>query len=394
MSVVLQRLTALENAHAKGDKDGVADHVEALVRYALEGPPAPDADAVAREAAILEVARAKPPSDADALTTVRKALGVREAPVEQAAGDIDGALPDALLSAKGQGGAVLSAGTTCLLAGAGGSAKTALALHVALGVAMAPESQRTALHGNVFQGMGGVVLYASWEDKPPVLAWRLRALAPQTGGGWTAHEALRKRVFILDMSGRPLFGPDLAARGGSYNARPEALAGWRTLWDAAKRREARLVVIDPVLAAYVGNSNDAAPVREFLNAVAEEAEALRCGVLLVAHSTKEARRGKSDPYDPGQVGGSGHWVDGVRGVLTLTQKKGKRRLSIAKANYGVSYVGIGLNALTADSGAVVGFNAAGEWAYGSDEDDEDNDGASKKGGGNGKADNRNRLENL
>ena len=48
-------------------------------------------------------------------------------------------LPRPVLQAHGLGGAVLSEGTICLLAGAGGVAKSTLALHIALGVAMTPD---------------------------------------------------------------------------------------------------------------------------------------------------------------------------------------------------------------------------------------------------------------
>ena len=55
------------------------------------------------------------------------------------------------------------------------------------------------------------------------------------------------------------------------------------------RTGARLVVIDPALSAFVGQSNDAAPVREFLTALAVEAAKPNAGVLLIAHSNKTAR---------------------------------------------------------------------------------------------------------
>ena len=133
----------------------------------------------------------------------------------------------------------------------------------------------------------------------------------------------------------------------------------------------RLIVIDPVLSAFVGNSNEAAPVREFLSALAVAADEHQCAVLLVAHSTKAARGKDADPFDPGKVGGSAAWTDGVRSALILdwddARGPGERRLAVAKSNYGparrlmpLKPVRVG-NADKANKGAVVAFKAAGQW---------------------------------
>ena len=202
---------------------------------------------------------------------------------------IKGDRPARLLSIADHGGALLSVGGVAVLAGEGGVAKTPLALSVALGMA----AQRLPfgdLHGGLFAGAGGPVLLASYEDWPAVTADRLRKLAAHESWPDGADAALA-RVHVLEMSGRPLFGP--AARGdgdaGFYNARPEPLAGWADLWNEVARTGARLVVVDPALSAFVGQSNDAAPVREFLTALAGEAAKHGAGVLLIAHSNKTAR---------------------------------------------------------------------------------------------------------
>ena len=76
------------------------------------------------------------------------------------------------------------------------------------------------------------------------------------------------------------------------------------------------------------------------------------GVLLVAHSNKDARKrrkgDKPDPFDPGLVGGSGAFVDGVRGVLSLQYRpnvSGGRDLACLKANWGPSRLVAGLDAI-------------------------------------------------
>ena len=122
--------------------------------------------------------------------------------------DIEGERPAPLLSLADHGGALLSVGGVLVLAGEGGVAKTPLALSVALGVA-AQRLPLAVLHGGLFAGAGGPVLIASYEDWPAVTADRLRKLAA-TWPEDAATAALR-RVHVLEMSGRPLFGP--AARG-------------------------------------------------------------------------------------------------------------------------------------------------------------------------------------
>ena len=130
------------------------------------------------------------------------------------------------LWAAGKGGAVLSAGTVAVIAGEGGIGKSALAGSIALGIAMLPDGKSGDVSGGLFEGAGGPVLLASLEDVPAVTAWRLRKLAGHLdeGGGNVASRALQ-RVHVLDLAGRPLFGPRDNGRGALYNARPERLVG-------------------------------------------------------------------------------------------------------------------------------------------------------------------------
>ena len=231
-------------------------------------------------------------------------------------------------------------------------------------------------HGQVcglFEGMGGPALLATFEDHPTVTAWRARCLIGTLTNDAISQQQTLRRVHVLDLAGRALFGP--RDDGGRYNERPGRLAGWWHLWSEARRIKPRLIVIDPALAAYVGESNAAAPVREFLTALATEATELNTGVLLLAHSNKAARRpGNQTPkpedrLDPGQVDGSTAWTDGVRGVLAMAWKPkdkdaggGERVLTITKANYGPARLTCDLDAIRQDTkaqdkGAIVGFRS-------------------------------------
>ena len=288
--------------------------------------------------------------------------------------DITGNLPRSLLSVAGRNGAILTEGSVALLAGAGGVGKSALMVSLALGVARLGEGVRGAVVEGIFYGVGGPVILATYEDVPEVTAWRMRNLVAEVMGHEPeeARQEVFGRIYVIDMLGRPLFGPmSTPGRSASYNAPPGPLSGWSDLWLAAARIRPGLIIIDPALSAFSGESNAAAPVREFLGALALRAKTLGTGVLLAAHSNKAARGGVQDPYDPGQVGGSAAWVDGARGVLAMTRPQpgdgdegavtSELQLAVAKSNYGPSLVTMGLNSIRAAGGAIVGFRADGAW---------------------------------
>ena len=288
--------------------------------------------------------------------------------------DITGNLPRPLLSVSGRNGAILTEGSVALLAGAGGVGKSALMVALALGVARLSDGVRGAVVDGIFDGVGGPVILATYEDVPEVTAWRVRNLVAEMMGQETeeVRQQVLGRIYVLDLLGRPLFGPmSVPGRSASYNAPPGPLLGWSDLWLAAAMIGPGLIIIDPALSAFSGESNAAAPVREFLGALSLRAKTLGTGVLLTAHSNKAARGGVQDPYDPGQVGGSAAWVDGARGVLAMTRaqsedddgdaQSSELQLAVAKSNYGPSLVTVGLSSIRAAGGAIVGFRADGSW---------------------------------
>ena len=96
---------------------------------------------------------------------VYDALGIRQA---VAIPDVNDKPPAPLLSAYRQGGAVLSEGSVCLLTGAGGIAKTALALTIACDMAAIPDNEcgKTICGGIFTASKGGAVLFVTYEDPP------------------------------------------------------------------------------------------------------------------------------------------------------------------------------------------------------------------------------------
>ena len=311
------------------------------------------------------------PGDGDAVRQVLRdrmeapELGGRTPPVAVAVPDIEGGLPQPVLGAVGQSGMVLAEGYVCVLAAEGGIGKSSLVGSVALECAMGGEGDAFG----IFSGMSGPVMVVTYEDAAVVTKWRMEGLATAIDderGGSAAKDALRS-VYVMDMESWPLYGP---ADFGSYSSRPVPLQGWEVLWREVQRVQPVLLVLDPVLKAYVGESNGASPVREFLGSLRYRMRQVcrkGAGALVTAHSTKTARgsRGTAkvqDPMDPGHVSGSAAWVDEPRGALTMTWgDDGSRILAVVKANLGPSRIMLKLRPVRQPDGAVLGFTGDGGW---------------------------------
>ena len=309
----------------------------------------------------------------------------RKRPLAVAVPDVVGEFPKSVLGALGQAGMVLGEGYVCVLAAEGGIGKSSLVGSVALELAMGGEG----ICG-LFSGKSGRVVIATYEDAAVVAKWRLEALAEEIDrrdGGEYAKQALSS-IYVIDMESWPLYGP---VDGAAYASRPVRLEGWEALWSEVERVQPRLVVVDPVLKAYVGESTGVSPVREFLGEVrSRTAEACKngAGVLVTAHSTKAARgsRGSrsADPYDPGHVAGSTAWTDEPRGVLSMTWgEDGARNLSIVKANLGPSHIMLRLKPVAQPDGMVVGFLGDGGWRRAEEAEGSGRANGVKNGNGNG-----------
>ena len=290
----------------------------------------------------------------------------RPLPKPQAIVEIDEDFPATILRAAGLNGAILAENQLCLLAAEGGIGKSPLTTAIAVGMAMIPDHQGdglTAMHGGILEGVPGSVLMATYEDPPGVTrsrATRLAATIDKQTGGTAAQDSLNK-VYVIDMHGLPIYGPP---QGATYNSRPEPLRGWHALWDAAAKINPKLIILDPALQSYAGDSNSPAPVREYIGALgtALADNAPGSGMLITAHSTKESRRGTQNPFDPGMVAGSGGWTDATRGLLTMTWAEGTQRvIAIPKCNWGPSRVKMLLSPVTHTDGAVIAFSSSSQW---------------------------------
>ena len=191
--------------------------------------------------------------------------------------EVKGEYPPMILRANLQNGpgSILSEGTICMLAGAGGISKSSLSLWIAIGVAGIEKGKTDVICDGLFLAQGGPVLLVSEEDKLSATSARLRALARYAGG-----EDVLDNIHGLSLEGRAMFGSE------DTRKRPERLEGWSRVWGSARKVGAKLIVIDPALGAYVNSQSVETGIRQFMGLVSREAERIGAGVLMVAHSRK------------------------------------------------------------------------------------------------------------
>ena len=301
----------------------------------------------------------------DSDETASRILSVVESelarPTIYRASDTPPPMPELVLRAAGKGGALASVGTVSILSGPGGTGKSSLAFQMGVGLAMLAGGTEGILPAcNMFEGVGCRVMLAGYEDPPGLVMRHIQRLVRSAAkANRSLDEKKIRGISIMHLQGHPLWGP--AAGDRSQIAGP--LPMWKTLWDTVKERRVRLVIIDPAMAAFVGNGNAAAEVRRFLDALAAAAQEAGAAVLLVAHSTKAARV-LGDPFAPGQIGGSSQWYDGARGVLTLSKldKGAPLTLAVSKANWGPAGILCELEpAYVWSTGRPLGYGKKGDW---------------------------------
>lgn len=204
----------------------------------------------------------------------------------------------------------LPSGALTLLSGPGGTGKSRLALQLAAGIAGGAADWMTGAntHGLALDDRlhgGGAVVYASWEDRPAVIARQLAGLSGPTRTHVTPDMAL----FLPgnDVHGIADAGPLYAA--GAYQTTEHTHLA-RRLQAAAVAVDAALVVLDSLAAIYAASEIDRAAVRGFLSSWDTWAYEHDCAVLMLAHPPKSGM----------DYSGSTDWLAGVRALWTLTKE--------------------------------------------------------------------------
>ena len=208
---------------------------------------------------------------------------------------VEGWMPDATLS---------------VLTGAGGAGKSRIALQLAVAVATDANHFIWPANGSIMLAGSkapellatGPVVFAAWETRK--LAWQNR-LAAVCGHLEDEIASLSDRLHYVNM--RPEGGLWGAKHGVHTSTAGNWLRGGTALLSYAAEVGARLLVIDPLAAAFVQNENDRALVRAFLSALDQWAEDNNCAVLIISHPPKS---------DSAQSG-STDWRNGVQAVWTL-----------------------------------------------------------------------------
>ncbi len=225
-------------------------------------------------------------------------------------------------------------GRAALLAGDGGLGKSRLALRLAAGIAAAEpdwlggistaeDSRRRLLR---IDSPANVVI-ATWEDDLDEFDRRLAAIG--------MHAATGGRIKFVDMADNgPLWAP---LRSGHVSSIASLTTAGEKLRKYAESVEARMLVIDPLAAAYAGDENVRGLVRAFLSSWDAWGRRNGCAVLFVGHTPKNVSR----------TSGSTDWRNAVRNLWSLeykyppkagpsemTEEKAVLILECEKRNYG------------------------------------------------------------
>ena len=198
-------------------------------------------------------------------------------------------------------------GRVALLAGDGGLGKSRLALRLAAGIASAEADWLdgiTTAEGSKRRLLEidypANVVIATWEDDLDEFDRRLAAPGETRCYEW--EDQVRGH-------GRPwsTLGP---LRSGHVSSIASLTTAGEKLREYAESVEARLLVIDPLAAAYAGDENVRGLVRAFLSSWDAWGRRNDCAVLFVGHTPKAASR----------TSGSTDWRNAVRNLWSMEYK--------------------------------------------------------------------------
>ena len=272
----------------------------------------------------------------------------------------------------------LPAGRVALCTGAGGVGKSRLALQLAAGIASGGNGRdrawiaapRDVLSlGADVESEGSAVVYASWEDEPKEFWRRLGAISNQKAAPWVTPKRLQQ-LYVADMAGRgPIWAPSSGSRHISTMA--TITPAGRELRRRCEEVGARLLVLDPLAAAYASDENARGLVRAFVSDWDAWGRAENCASFIVAHIPKSGAI----------YSGSTDWHGASRTMWSLDKnqrlkasgrgKEGNQpqpfewRLTCNKLNYGPEATVLHMDLDTSDDG--LRWQVVGTWDTSSDE---------------------------
>ena len=210
----------------------------------------------------------------------------------------------------------LPCGRVTLLSGKGGLGKSRLTLQLAHAIAtketaFIPKGGAPGL--NLAPGFAdgtlsqNTVVIASWEDEADEFHRKLH----RAGKAPPPKDRLR----VLNFAGKgPLWGPGKGGESTHIATEGGLRAAGRWLLDYARECDARLLIIDPIAAAYASDENSRSHVRAFMSYFDLWGIENNCAVLLVGHPPKSSRA---------EYSGSSDWHGAARAVWHLSLKATK-----------------------------------------------------------------------
>ena len=185
----------------------------------------------------------------------------------------------------------LPAGRVALLTGEGGAGKSRLALQLAAGVASGGENQEwiSGPPGAMRLGVavpddGANVVFASWEDEPEEFYRRLHQISGNAAP-WVTPDRLERLRMVNLVGEGPVWAPP---QGRHISTMAELTVTGERLRRLCEQENARLLVLDPLAAAYASDENARGLVRAFVSHWDAWGQANNCAVLMLAHPPKSA----------------------------------------------------------------------------------------------------------
>ena len=155
--------------------------------------------------------------------------------------------------------------------------------------------------GNAVPMDGANVVFASWEDEPEEFYRRLHQISGNAAP-WVKPERLQT-LHIVNLVGEgPVWAPQ---QGRHISTMAELTVTGERLRSLCEQLDARLLVLDPLAAAYAADENARGLVRAFVSHWDAWAQANNCTVLILAHPPKSAGTSYS---------GSTDWQGAVRAL--------------------------------------------------------------------------------
>lgn len=228
----------------------------------------------------------------------------------------------------------LPANTVTMFTGQGGAGKSWMTLQLICEIASgfpAFTSLKPTYNQNSENLEPRNLVLATYEDAPAEIKRRIHAIASRVELEWITKEmnVIKSHTHIVDMRGvGSIWGPGM---GNHIANTGDLLTAGEELQRICEKKQAKLLVIDPLSGAFGGNENDRTAVYDFISSLRKWGDSTKCAILVIGHLPK-TQEGKEAGFS-----GSTAWEASVRSMWMLAKKtEGDDEyyaLSHTKSNY-------------------------------------------------------------